>query len=226
MFCYKHFLIASLMVMAPLAIFAQFQQGTKSIGLNGFLQLDRPHAQVRFQSNGDSVMTQEKRDGYGASFSFHHFLSDKVALGLGLGFNRGYRSRPHRDEGIWGERENWNTTFTIQPQLRYFYPVHGKLSLFLQNYLNFQQTQVKEAFLNNGEEQTLESSTMRFGLGLDPGLVFMLKERWGIEAFVPGISLDLGIASREDEQDKSMSINLRNTFSLNNIHWGFRYYFN
>lgn len=222
----KHLLTACLLVMAPLAIFAQFEKGTNSLGGNGRLNLSYQPAMTQVNQNGDSVLTRRKNRVVSLSVSYFRFVSDKVSVGMGVNWAYQLSSSPYFNQGEWGERRSMTNSYSIQPQLRYHFPITERWYFFLENYLEATasiQTQTRPDGPDINEDKT---SRYEFGAGIRPGIILSLTKKWSLEGIVDGIQL-FGRVTPDSNGGNNFQINanLLENFSLGSIKLGVRRYF-
>jgi hypothetical protein len=226
MLTYKQGSMLLLLIILPFLLAAQIEKGMHSIGLNGNLGSTSELRGYAIDANGDSTAFYQESDQYNVSVSYLHFVSDRLALGIGGGLGQSTSSSPRIFGGgnlITDERVN--RQFNIQPQLRYFAPLSKKLYLFVQAYLDLGFQSSSRSQTEGGTTSLLmDERRINLAAGADPGILFMVKKRWGIEAFVPGIQIRNSVLSGE-EGPTNLWVNLADGFNLNNLRLGWRIYF-
>lgn len=224
----KHLLTICLLVMAPLAIFAQFEKGMNSIGGSGKLALTFQEPEPEVNINGDTVLTRRKYRSVSLSSSYFRFVSEKVALGMGVNWGLQRNNTPYKDLGTWKEREDFTHSIGFFPSLRYHIPVHERWQFFLENYVGGEVVFQKRTVPRNGEILVDENLRYELEAGVTPGMLVMITSKWSLEAQVPNALLFSGqIVPGDNVGSDSFRVftNILDNFSLGSIQVSVRYYF-
>jgi hypothetical protein len=110
-----------------------------------------------------------------------YFLSEDLAVGLGVGFSSSRTKTPGDPEVI--ER---TTGFSIEPFTRYHIGISDKLSLFGQGQLGF-STSINKEEAGSTTTDGPRSNTIR--IAVFPGVSFDLNEKVALEAFIGGFDM-------------------------------------
>jgi hypothetical protein len=224
----KQFLTICLLVMAPFAIFAQFEKGTNSIGGSGKLALTYQEPEPEVNVNGDTVLTRRKYRNVSLSTSYFRFVSEKVALGMGVDWGIQQNSTPYKDQGTWKVREDFTHSIGFYPSLRYHIPVHERWQFFLENHAGGKAVFQKRTVPRNGELLVDENLRYELQAGVTPGMLVMVTPKWSVEARVPNVLLLSGqLIPGDNVGTNSFNIytNILDNFSLGSIKVSVRYYF-
>lgn len=225
MFTFKSLLPTCLLAIAPFFLLAQLETGMNTIGINGNLSNSRSFRGFAVNSNGDTTNFYRENNQYNVSISYLRFISDHLALGIGGGLGQGESINPSVSSTESVFRTNRNFMFNIQPQARYFIPLRDKLYLFVQGYVNLSYRTNFNSITDDGVETIQqENEFLQIGGGVDPGILFLIRKHWGIEAFIPGLSFSNNELGGEPQLE-NWWIQLNDNFRLSNIRLGWRFYF-
>lgn len=165
---------------------AQVEKSSMFIG--GAFLIDNQTSQ---ENNGDV-----KANSFTILPNFGYFLSDKLSLGLGMGYTS------ITTKNTVNDNKNINSQFVVRPQLRYYLATSNEKFYF------FGQLQLGLGFGQNKFENgnlSLTSKSRSFLLSISPNFVYFPTKRWGIELGFNGISyesLDPDIGEENDRDSR------------------------
>ena len=109
-----------------------------------------------------------------------YFLSDRIAVGLGLGLNTSVTKYPDNIPD-----KSTTATFYIEPFGRY-YLISGKAGLFAQASISMGVGNTKVHY----ENASVETNHLSLDAGVSPGLYYYLTERLALEATIGWIGFE------------------------------------
>lgn len=219
------FLSLGLFLFTSNCVFAQLTKGQNSLGLNGRFKQDVQEPVMRANPNGDSVQTQTQSMSHQIGISYHRFISPKTSVGLQATWSNSYSSRFSRDAGVWYESINREKGISIRPSFRHHIPLNLTWYFFIDDYVNFTYRETNFKYQRNGEQEDRFSNTSDVALGIDPGVLFMFRKKWGLEASLPALLIRSRLIE-EDDKHFNVETSLFENFNLGNVRFGLRYYFN
>ncbi len=175
-----------------LAIGSSFAQkgswyiGTSGISLSGPNFTDGPLFN-RFVTGFYSYKTEDsdRNSVYGIAPEVGYFLSDKMAVGLNIGYNYS-RTKPENGDAFG------TSFFGVNPYVRYYAFKMEKLSLYVQGGIFFATINPHDA-----------SSTNAYGIGIKPGIAYQLSNRFAINATFG----NLGYANYDGDNEYGLTLN-------------------
>lgn len=125
--------------------------------------------------------------------NFGYFLSDKVSIGLGIGYSHTAFKNTINDN------KTSNSQFLIRPNLRYYLATSNEKFYF------FGQLQFGLGFGQNKQENgnlTITSKSRSFLLSLSPHFIYFPTKRWGVEMSFRGISYESFDPDKDGNNDR------------------------
>ncbi|UZR95298.1 outer membrane beta-barrel protein [Chondrinema litorale] len=217
----KYLYSTLLLIIISFSANAQLSKGLKQIGGS----INASHSKTNSENPGyiSSDIYDDSRTSFSFSPSFGFFIKDNISLSAGLGYNylKNISEYPD-DEGTTKETfKNKSFTFTINS--RFHKSVTDNFYLFL-------QPSASVSIGNRQYEQHEDEGTKyyTFSLGISPGLLFMINEKFGIESTFGFLGYT---KSKNKPYDDSQTLpnsennNLNFNLSPSTLQFGFRYYF-
>lgn len=181
----KKFLLTS--AFSAMILFASAQYDEGRLLVNGGLGF----SSITNNTTWDQVTNGEAEDLPDVSVSSsnfilnargYYFISDNFAVGLGIGY--GSSSTEASFEG--GEFDDTNSIaveplnmLMFIPTVRYYIPIERELSFFLQGDIEFGFGLGDNSVSMGG--MSMENSTSVFGVGIEPGLSYMISRKFALE---------------------------------------------
>jgi opacity protein-like surface antigen len=122
------------------------------------------------------------------------FLSDKVAIGIGLDFGL---NNTNSNQDV--ERIKKTTSFGVVPFLRYYALTTGKFSVFGQANAGFSFANSNTTLGGNNIEKTKSNS---ISLNLVPGVSYDISERLALETYINLFNIGVGQTSSTVNDNK------------------------
>lgn len=191
--------LSLVMFLTFVCSYAQIAKGSKVLGIDFNINIDN--------NENDNASDYSS---FGLTPNFKYFITDRLALGLGLGFSSSKYENTNS--------KNVTSIFGVSPELRYYFPTSSNQFYF------FGQFRVGLGFGNNKFTQsgdTFESKLTTASVFLSPGVVYFPTPKWGIEFVFRGI----GFSNTNPEGDNNNSSNF--TLGINSFSpsLGLNYYF-
>ncbi len=156
--------------------------------------------------SGETTTDKETSTSFTLSPQLGYFLSEDLAVGLGIGINSTREKSPGDPEVI-----NKSTGFSIQPFARYYVLDMNKFSLFGEGQLSYSASSSK---VESGGTTTEGPSTSTVGISVSPGISYNLNEKVALEAFINGFNLSYTHTTEKTDvgerevKDRTSSFNL------------------
>jgi len=219
----KVLLSASLIAGTFMSSFAQTSAGAIAIG--GTIGLATSGGKYKSTTNGTTT-TSDKASS--SSFriipNVSYFLSDKLALGLGIGYSNSTTSVKHYNPDY--TLKSSGPAFVVNPYAKYYIGLGEKTYFLLQGDLNLVFGKQKSQGWNGTAVVDNEpTNSTVVAVGVLPGILFFPSEKIGIEftlgtqAYIGnGGSYLLGYASQIDKtKGNTETKETTNTFSFLNL---------
>lgn len=194
-----------MLFVAAFAVFGMGMSNAQEENTGGYSQGDL------FVTGSIGISTESTGDRKENTLEFApsvgYFVSDNIAIGLGLGLSSSTFEEP-------GVVDFESTTIAIEAAGRYYVTPSSQFSLF---------GQLSVAYLSVENEQgAFESNTDGFGLGIAPGVSYFISNNFALEATV-GI-LSYSSVELDGASDSTNSFDLGLNFT--NVNLGLVYKFN
>lgn len=178
---------------------AQTEKGKNFInGSVGFSSSDKDFGTI----NGNSALSNyaTKTKNFNIMPNFGHFVSNNLAIGLGIGYQNIKTTNISSDFTIssinYSSQISKQNSINFAPFIRYYINVVEKFKFFGQfnpsigfgkgEYLNSQSYSSGSQIINNSSESDYKFTT--YGAAINPGFAFFPSKRWAIEFSFPLIS--------------------------------------
>jgi outer membrane immunogenic protein len=202
--------------------FGQLKKG--NVFINGSLSITASKQEtLQLQSSTN------KTSGFSIMPRVGIFISDKMALGLGIGYYYAKTADTYYDNSGTGSTNRFKAYgLSISPFLRRYFSLGDKVVFFLDGRLNlgFGNSSNDYFYLNTytGQVQTISASNDTFttGVALKPGVAFFISPKWGLEVSFANLGFDYFKPTGSDLES------YRFTFShgLDALNFGAAFYFN
>lgn len=178
---------------------AQTQKGNSRIGADlTFLNSD---------SDQDTRNNQQRTFGVNAGYSY--FLKDNLALGLGFGFENRYNSFTTQYDNSNGSYESTNSTnsneYSVRLVLDNYIPLSDKLSAVFNSRLGYSiGSNISDRITTNpgsvedpDNPWTQETTSKTTSIAINPGFIYFVRPKLGLQANMGGITLATGSSVNE-----------------------------
>lgn len=176
----KKIILSSSIFLASVAgAFAQTAAGNIAIGGTLGVQLNSGKTTV-----GSTSVDKGKSSSITILPNVSYFLSDKLAIGLGIG----YGSTSSTTSGT-PSLKTTNSGFIVNPFAKYFISVGEKSSFFFKGGIDMNFGTTKSQKLNaagTGVEDNDPAKSTTIGVGVMPGFLFFPADNWGVELALGG----------------------------------------
>lgn len=160
--------------------FAQVGSGSKFLG--GTFSVFSSKNKV---DNGTTSVSTDGPTSFAIIPSFGFFVSDNIAVGLGLGYAQ-TKQVNNVSPGI--RDENTQSLFVVNPFFRYYAPTSSdNFYFFGQLGVNLGFGKDKQETISGPTTVTTEADLTEIGVNLSPGFAFFPSEKWGIELIFQGL---------------------------------------
>ncbi len=188
----KKVILSSAILLASVAgAFAQTAAGNIAIG--GTLGITMNGGKQKTNSNGTTVESNLAKTTYISVLpNVSYFISDKFAVGLGIGYFSSSTSYDNTDNfGIENSNKvtlkNSSSSFVVNPFAKYFITTGDKSAFFIKGGLDLSFGNGKSQIrVNNAAKENDPSKITSIGLGVTPGFLFFPAENWGVELGLGG----------------------------------------
>jgi outer membrane immunogenic protein len=214
----KKLLFLFLILFCFINTFAQLKKG--NLLINGTLS-----GSISKQQTSTFSSSSFKTSGFSVQPRVGFFYSDKMVLGVGIGYNYS-KTNSSSPSSIYLNRAY---TYSISPFVRRYISMGDKVAFFIDGRLNigFGNTLSTNPFFdpNTGVSGTTtsDSNTFTGGLAIKPGIAFFISEKWSAEATFANFGFDYN--KTKYSNSKSYNLNL-NYSGLNAFAFGVSYYIN
>lgn len=225
----KVLLSASLVAATFMASYAQISAGTIAIG--GTLGFSTSGGKTKVKSNGTTTSTDKpKTTSFSILPNVSYFLSDKLALGLALGYNGSTTSKYDGTNNV--NLKTKDGLFVVNPYAKYYIGLGEKTYFLLQGELALGFGSSKGQRFDNASNSVVDDNPTKrtiVGLGVLPGILFTPSEKIGLELMLgtPAAYPDyngggaylLGFSSKIDKSKDTNpeTTDIENTFSFFNL---------
>lgn len=180
-------------------------------------------------SVGYSSEDNQNNEGYDYSVklltvmpSVGYFVTEDVAIGLGFGYQSAKSNSTNivyyvGSEPIFAHYESRVNSFIINPMVRKYWNLGGKLYLFGQLDVNYSTGKSETTFTGN---PTTKVSVNSLGFNLKPGLDYFISNNLSLEATIGNLGYS---RDRRDGERANEKFNLG--LNLGNINIGVKYIF-
>jgi opacity protein-like surface antigen len=126
-----------------------------------------------------------------------YFVSENLALGLGIGYSRNVNEIDYKAEPAvhlaYYIRKDISDYFTISPFIRHYINISEKFKFFSQFSVPMKWGNTKVEVSGGGSNPAADlankkSKTTSIGVGIEPGLVYFPSKKIGIQLSVAGLS--------------------------------------
>jgi len=147
-------------------------------------------------TKSETVQYNNKRTNLDLLPSAGYFVSENLALGLGIGYSRNinnitYNSEPAVHYAYYNRKETTDY-FMISPFIRHYVNISDKFKFFSQLSVPMKWGNIKsEDGGNNPAADVIsdsKSKTTSIGVGIEPGLAYFPTKKIGIQLSIGGIS--------------------------------------
>lgn len=206
-----------------------FGHGTFLVG--GSLGYSNTTTDVQLGSGPNAPVAQGGNSTYTVSPQAGYFISNKVAVGVLLGFSgretRLVASGSNAGGNFSYVQVNGTNTVTFGPYVRYTHMLADRLGLFAQASVAYQVGSTQTSFTSVTGSPTLftppRTATNGFTTALLPGFVFFLGKRWGLEASLGALQY-INTTTVQDGQPNLGNQTLTANFGLNSLQLGVQLY--
>lgn len=220
----KKLLPIILLITIPLVASAQFEKGLKQVG--GVFTAFQDQSENGYTTSGGFITSFESTSSEIRIIPrLGFFVSDNTSIGFGIGYSRLFNSNTQ----LAVNEQTFDVESTISTlELEFYSRFHKSIS---DNFLLFLQPTLTGSFGNSsvGPEGELESRVIGYGIGVTPGLVYMLNDKFGLEAAFGrlGYSRQTSILDEPDlDSDiKNIDTSFGIDLSLRSFELGLQYYF-
>jgi hypothetical protein len=122
-----------------------------------------------------------------------YFISDKLAIGLGIGYkgssssSADYTNDNLTENGSKVTLKTSNPAFQINPFVKYFISTGDKSAFFLRGGVDLAfGSEKSQTRVNNAAKDNDPGKTTEIGLGVMPGFLFFPADNWGVELALGG----------------------------------------
>lgn len=201
----KVFVLTALAIGSATATMAQTTAGAIAVGATVGISATSSKTETKVGSTTTSTDGPKT-----TTFSFlpdvSYFLSDKLALGIAIGYRGENTSRKTNSNGTDYELKNKGGAFLVEPFAKYYISVGEKAAFLLRGGLGLQFGNNKDQRINTIQtgpgtftttivEDPTKSTTI--SIGVRPGFIFFPADKWGVELSL-GQNL-LGYSHRTDK---------------------------
>jgi hypothetical protein len=215
----KTILLSLLLAITSLSCLAQINKGTVLLGGN-----------LSFSRNvSKNTSPMNKYSGEVNTFSLNptlgFFVSDKWMAGLNIGYSNVNSSNNNPLGSFPSESETNLNLLSVGPVVRYYQPVSDKISFFGQANMGFGFGKSTYESRYNGNSDTQEYNVSSFVIGLNPGVVFFLTRRIGLEASIGSLSFNRSSSKSESDDAEQENNSVGISFNPTQLGLGINYYF-
>ncbi|MEQ9300154.1 MAG: hypothetical protein RIF33_16390 [Cyclobacteriaceae bacterium] len=220
----KHSFTIIFLLSLSISSYAQFEKGGKQVG--GVLSAFQNQSKNGFTTSDGFIRSTEStvteiqilpRLGF--------FVNDNISVGFGLGYSRISSSSTQ----VAVNEQTFDTkSVTSTLQVVFFSRFHKSIS---DDFSFFIQPTATGSFGSSlvGTDDPLEADVLGYGIGVSPGFVFMVSEKFGLEATFGrlGYSRQTQTFEESDTDDaiKNINTNYGIDISLRTFELGLQYYF-
>lgn len=220
----KHLLPVIFLLSLPIMSQAQFAKGTKQVG-GVFTAFKNQSENGYTTADGFIISTETTASEIRVIPRLGFFISDNTSIGFGIGYSRLFNSNTQ----IAVNEQTFDiesTTSTLE--LEFFSRFHKPIT---DNFFLFIQPTATGSFGNStvGTDDELEANVIGYGIGVTPGLVYMLNDKFGLEAAFGRLGYSRQTSTLDEPDLDSDVKNIDTSFgidlSLQSFELGLQYYF-
>lgn len=171
----------------------------------------------KFYVGGSIGFTQNSYDGdtqntnFGISPEFGYNINDKFSAGIVLGYSR-YTNKAATKDDI----DLHNSTFTVNPYLRYTFMNDGRVNLFCDAGFFYKLINNESKGMNDsGKPKAVDNKTNAFGVALSPGIAYRISNRFSLVAHLGSLGYETSKPDYKDAKSTSkFGLNLANGTSF------------
>jgi hypothetical protein len=219
----KKLLFSSALLMGSfMSSFAQTQAGAIAIG--GDIGLSVTSSKNKVTTNGTTTETDgDKNTTLNFVPNVSYFLSDKFALGIGIGYMGNSGSTPYQNGTSNYKLKYTGGTFIVNPYAKYYIGLGEKTYFFLKGDIALGFGKTKNQYFDAASNSVKDGDpqkTTNFGIGVLPGILFFPAPKVGIELALGSpynYLLGFGTTSSKSTTNGTETINRSSTFSFLNL---------
>jgi hypothetical protein len=206
--CTKLSLLGFFLLMGclPFSVYAQFDQGTKTLGGGiGYYSEKQTHA----------LADDRESRNFFLNLNGGYMLQENLEAGLNLGFSSYYYRTENKQ---LRDQESSSNVFSLGPYMRVYYPITEVVGIFGHANIN--------AGFGGGNSYGTDMKSRTFEAGIRPGIILMVNENLGLETTVGFVGYHRNARGPAATYADSRSINntFQARFDLSTIQFGFRLY--
>jgi hypothetical protein len=201
--------------------FAQLKKGNTLI--NGSFSITASK-----QENLQLQPSMNKTSGFSIMPRAGIFISDKTALGVGIGYNYVKTEYAYDNFGSPSTSQQKTDGFSISPFLRRYFALGDKVAFFLDGRLIFgfgnssSEYHLFDGFTGQVQVISLSNDTFTTGVAAKPGVAFFVSPKWGLEVSFANLGFDYSKA--RDSDSESYKFNF--SHGLDALNFGAAFYIN
>lgn len=205
------------LLIIPITVNAQLSKGLKQVG--GALSVSFRNSEIGTQNMTSSRESNERDLSVAPQIGF--FVKDNLSIGLGLGFFNSVSTFEFNSGG--NEQEIVTNIFSISLFSRFHHSISDKFYLFIEPSLTGGFGNV-----SNDTSESGDQNIRSLQVGVAPGMLFMLNEKFGLEASFGFLGYRHN--KRTPENDPASALETTNNefeldLSTTTLELGFQYYF-
>jgi hypothetical protein len=219
----KKIIVLSIALL-PSFVFAQFNK--RQVYLGGSLSVSLFNNDIPATAN--SYGRSNKNNALTLSPLIGIFLNEKVAIGVGVGYNTSYNESNYTTSYFDGNsnlitvqasQKTWTNGISVTPFTRYYVPISSSFYFAAHGQISFIRANQKDVLSTGTQEITQEQPYYSVGVTLNPVFIFFPSPNWGIEASLGSVGYHYQRYLPDVSSSNNFFINA-GSFSL-----GFAYYF-